>query len=121
MKKVLIVYDMKDVRVLMKDLLESNDYDVVEAESGKQALAVLKRDKDVKLVLLDIMMTDMDGLQTAHEIRKICNVPIIVVSVKDDDTTKKMAKKLYGIHYYITKPFPNKQLIDTIKTVVGSK
>ena len=117
-KKILVVDDEPDVRMLISTILKSEGYDVAEAANGKDAIELLKKDGDVALVLLDIMMPRMDGLHTAHEIRKFSKVKIIVVSVKDDDTTVSMAKKLYKVEGYVKKPFHNDDLIKTVKRAV---
>ena len=116
---ILIVDDEPDVRRVLSEIVESGGWNAIEAEDGKQAIAQIKKG-GVDLVLLDIMMPKMDGLETAHEIRKLSKeLPIIVVTVKDDDTTKKLVRKLYGVDYYITKPFPNQQLVDAVKKVLN--
>ncbi|MBU0461973.1 MAG: response regulator [Nanoarchaeota archaeon] len=113
-KKILVVDDEPDVRTLISTILSAEKFDVVEAANGQDAIDTLKKD-NVDLVLLDIMMPRMDGLHTAHEIRKFSKVPIVVVSVKDDDVTINMAKKLYGVVDYIKKPFHNTNLVISVK------
>lgn len=120
MANILIVDDEPDVRMVLREILQLAEFDVVEAEDGKDAVKAVKKG-GVDLVVLDIMMPEMDGLQAAHEIRRFSEVPIIVVSVKDDATTKGMAKKLYGVDYFITKPFPNKTLVDSVKKALKIK
>ena len=115
MKKILIVDDEPDVRLLIRELLTGEGYEVAEAANGKEALKQAKVDPDLNLILLDVMMPEMDGLHTAHEIRKFSKIPIVFVSVKDDDVTMGMAKKLYGAKEYVKKPFDNAALLKTVK------
>ncbi|MFQ5474339.1 MAG: response regulator [Candidatus Nanoarchaeia archaeon] len=119
-KKILVVDDEPDVRAVIGIILKAEKFDVVEASNGLDAIALMKKDH-VDLILLDIMMPRMDGLRTAHEIRKFSRTPIVVVSVKDDPTTMNMAKKLYNVEAYIKKPFHNTNLISTVKKVLKIK
>ncbi|MBU0461972.1 MAG: response regulator transcription factor [Nanoarchaeota archaeon] len=112
--RILIIEDDKDARLLISKILGAEKFDVVAVSNGTDAISAMKKG-GIDLILLDIMMPRMDGLHTAHEIRKFSKVPIIVVSVKDDQMTKDMAKKLYKVDEYITKPFPNSQLIGSVK------
>ena len=117
-KRLLVVDDEPDVRLLVSAILKGEGFEVLEAANGPDAVALLKEDQ-VDLVLLDIMMPRMDGLHTAHEIRKFSDVPIIIVSVKDDATTMNMAKKLYKVSGYVKKPFHNTTLLSTVKKTLN--
>lgn len=117
-KRLLVVDDEPDVRLLVSAILKAEGFEVSEAANGPDAVKLLKEEK-VDIVLLDIMMPLMDGLHTAHEIRKFSDVPIIIVSVKDDATTVSMAKKLYKVDGFIKKPFHNANLISMVKKTLG--
>ena len=115
---ILIVDDEPDVRRVLSEIVKGAGWNAIEAGDGEQAIDRIKQG-GIDLVILDIMMPQMDGLEAAHEMRKLSReLPIIVVTVKDDDTTKKMARKLYGVEYFITKPFPNQQLVEAVKKVL---
>jgi len=103
MYRILICDDEKNIVDALKIYLESPEYELLEAYDGKQALEIC-RDNVLDLILLDLMMPVMDGLEAMKEIRKTSNVPIIILSAKSEDADKVMGLNL-GADDYISKPF----------------
>ena len=102
--KILVVDDEPDIRQLLKIVLEKEGYKVVEAENGEQAVAYVKRDPSLSLVIMDIMMPKMNGVCAATEIRACSSVPILFLTAKSADTDKVSAFGSGGDDY-IVKPF----------------
>ena len=100
---ILIADDEKEIRELLKLYLENEQYQVVEAEDGQQALDILHRQK-IDLCVLDIMMPKIDGYRVLRELRKENNIPVIILSAKDADSEKILGLDL-GADDYIGKPF----------------
>ena len=100
---ILIADDEKEIRELLKLYLENEQYQVVEAEDGQQALDILHRQK-IDLCILDIMMPKIDGYKVLKELRKENNIPVIILSAKDADSEKILGLNL-GADDYIGKPF----------------
>lgn len=103
MYNILICDDEKDIVNALKIYLYDPDYTLYEAFNGKEALDVL-REQDIHLVLLDIMMPEMDGIQAIVRIRETSNVPIILLTAKSEDTDKVLGLNV-GADDYVTKPF----------------
>ncbi|MBR4451889.1 MAG: response regulator transcription factor [Clostridia bacterium] len=105
MYKILICDDEKDiVRALRIYLVaDSKDYEIVEAYNGRQAVEAVKEGQ-IDLVIMDIMMPEMDGIEALCEIREFSDVPVILLTAKSEAEDKRMAFRL-GIDDYITKPF----------------
>lgn len=102
--KILVVDDEPDIRQLLKIVLEKDGYAVVEAENGEQAVALVKADPALSLVIMDIMMPKMNGVDAAAEIRAASSMPILFLTAKSADTDKVMAFDSGGDDY-IVKPF----------------
>ncbi len=100
--KILIVDDEKDIRGLIKLYLANENYELIEAENGLDALS--KTDDTFDLVLLDVMMPKMNGIDTCVEIRKKYNTPIVFLTAKGEDMDKYTGFTS-GADDYITKPF----------------
>ena len=115
--KVLVVDDEARMRKIVKDFLVAKDYKVVEASNGEEAIDIVYEDKDIDLVLLDVMMPKMDGWETSREIRKVSQVPIIMLTAKSDETDELLGYNL-GIDEYITKPFSPKILVARIDAIL---
>ena len=115
--KVLVVDDEARMRKIVKDFLVAKDYKVVEASNGEEAIDIVYEDKDIDLVLLDVMMPKMDGWETCREIRKVSQVPIIMLTAKSDETDELLGYNL-GIDEYITKPFSPKILVARIDAIL---
>ena len=80
--KILVVDDESRMRKLVRDFLHRKDYDVLEAENGEEAVDVFCANNDISLIILDVMMPKMDGWQVCREIRKLSNVPIVMLTAK---------------------------------------
>ena len=114
--KILIVDDEELIREVLKEYALHEKYEVVEAANGKEALNKIKQDKDIKIIILDIMMPKMDGFEVAKEIRKTSDMPIIMLSARGEEYDKLQGFDL-GIDDYITKPFSPKEVMARIKAV----
>lgn len=103
MYNILVCDDEKDIVSALKIYLMSDGYQVFEAYNGQEALAAID-ENEIHLVLMDIMMPVMDGIQAMVEIRKKSNVPIILLTAKSEDTDKILGLTV-GADDYVTKPF----------------
>ena len=101
---ILVVDDEADIRALLRILLEKDGYRVREAADGLQALEVLRDNGDVSLILLDIMMPNLDGFETARALRKRTDAPILFLTARSSDADKTLAYGNGGDDY-IVKPF----------------
>ncbi|MBD5512612.1 MAG: response regulator transcription factor [Lachnospiraceae bacterium] len=115
--KVLVVDDESRMRKLVKDFLLKSNYDVIEAEDGVQAVDIFFAQKDIALVVLDIMMPKMDGFQVCREIRSYSKVPIIMLTAKSDERDELQGFEL-GVDEYISKPFSPKILVARIEAIL---
>ena len=121
---ILICDDDKEIAAAIAIYLEHEGYTTHQAFDGRQALEALE-EHDVKLIIMDIMMPQLDGLRATMEIRKSRNIPIIMLSAKSEDTDKIMGLSV-GADDYVTKPFNPLELIARVKsqlrryTVLGS-
>lgn len=114
MYRILVVDDDSDIVESIKIHLEENNYEVLEAYDGNQALHILKQ-QEIHLLLIDIMMPNLDGLSTTREVRKLSNIPIIFISAKSESVDKIIGLNA-GADDYITKPFEPLELIARIKS-----
>jgi DNA-binding response OmpR family regulator len=114
--KILIVDDESRMRKLVKDFLTKNDYVVVEASDGDEALDKFYNDKDIDLIILDVMMPGMNGWEVCKEIRETSKIPIVMLTAKGEEEDELLGYKL-GIDDYITKPFSPKILVARIEAV----
>ena len=117
MLKVLIADDESRMRKLVKDFLVKSDFVVLEAENGEQAIDIFFSDKDIALVILDVMMPKLDGWQVCREIRSQSNVPIIMLTAKSDERDELLGFEL-GVDEYITKPFSPKILVARVDAIL---
>ena len=108
--KVLVVDDESRMRKLVRDFLVKDGYSVVEAADGEEAVDVFMSDKDISLIILDVMMPKLDGYGVAEEVRKMSDVPIIMLTAKSDERDELRGFDL-GIDEYITKPFSPRILV----------
>lgn len=113
MEKILIVDDEKDILRALEIYLQTEGYEVIKATSGKEALDLVEIE-DVHLVLMDIMMPGMDGIEATVELRKKHNIPVILVTAKGEDTDKVLGLNI-GADDYVTKPFNPIELIARVK------
>ncbi|MEI6131789.1 MAG: response regulator transcription factor [Bacillota bacterium] len=114
-KLIYVVDDEQNIRDLIKEYLVNSGFKVDTFESGIDVLEAFKRNP-ADMLILDIMMPEMDGLTVCKEIRKLCNVPIIMVSAKDDEIDKIIGLEIGGDDY-IAKPFSPRELVSRVKTV----
>ncbi|MBR4026934.1 MAG: response regulator transcription factor [Lachnospiraceae bacterium] len=114
MYNVLVCDDEKDIVSALKIYLTSEGYQVYEAFHGKEAIEIVKS-KNIHLVLMDIMMPVLDGIQAMVEIRKISNVPVILLTAKGEDTDKVLGLTV-GADDYVTKPFNPVELQARVKS-----
>lgn len=114
MYNVLVCDDEKDIVSALKIYLTSEGYHVFEAFNGKEAVELMKT-KEIHLVLMDIMMPIMDGISAMIEIRKVSNVPVILLTAKGEDTDKILGLNV-GADDYITKPFNPVELQARVKS-----
>ncbi len=115
--KILVVDDESRMRKLVKDFLTKNNYDVLEAEDGSQALDIFYQQKDIVLIILDIMMPKIDGWQVCREIRACSKVPIIMLTAKSDERDELQGFEL-GVDEYISKPFSPKILVARVEAIL---
>lgn len=119
MFKVLIIEDEKNIRTIISKYLKRFDITCIEAENGVQGLATYMREKDnVDLILMDVMMPEMNGIECTKKIREISNVPIIVLTAKSEDEDEIEALEL-GVNDFITKPFNLEVLLLRIKNITN--
>lgn len=115
--KILVVDDEARMRKLVKDFLLKSNYEVIEAEDGSQALDLFYEQKDIALIILDIMMPKMDGWQVCREIRQYSNVPVIMLTAKSDERDELQGFQL-GVDEYISKPFSPKILVARVEAIL---
>ncbi len=114
MYHILVCDDERDIVSAIRIYLTGEGYDVLEAFSGAQALDIV-RQKQVDLVLMDIMMPEMDGLTAVAKLREISNVPVLFLSAKSEDTDKILGLNV-GADDYITKPFNPVELCARVRS-----
>lgn len=115
--KILVVDDESRMRKLVKDFLVKSNYDVVEAEDGSQALDIFYEQKDIALIILDVMMPKIDGWQVCREIRQYSKVPVIMLTAKSDERDELQGFQL-GVDEYISKPFSPKILVARVEAIL---
>lgn len=115
--KVLIADDESRMRKLVKDFLNKQGYTVLEAENGEQAVDLYFSEKNIDLIILDVMMPKMDGWSVCREIRKQSKVPIIMLTAKSDERDELLGFEL-GVDEYITKPFSPKILVARVEAIL---
>ena len=115
--KVMVVDDEARMRKLVRDFLEKQDYQVIEAENGEKAVDIFFDEKDIALIILDVMMPKMDGWQVTREIRQFSKVPIIMLTARADERDELLGFEL-GVDEYISKPFSPKILVARVNAVL---
>ena len=115
--KILVVDDESRMRKLVKDFLGREGYQVLEAGDGMEAMEVFYDEKDIALIILDVMMPKMDGWQVCREIRAYSKVPIIMLTAKSDERDELQGFDL-GVDEYITKPFSPKILVARVEAIL---
>ncbi len=115
--KILVVDDESRMRKLVHDFLAKNNYEVIEAEDGEAAVDSFFEQKDIALIILDVMMPKMDGWQVCREIRQYSAVPIIMLTAKSDERDELLGFEL-GVDEYISKPFSPKILVARVEAIL---
>lgn len=115
--KILVVDDESRMRKLVKDFLVRKDYTVLEAGNGEEAVDIFLDNKDIALIILDVMMPKMDGWQACKEIRALSEVPIIMLTAKSDERDELLGFEL-GVDEYISKPFSPKILVARVEAIL---
>ena len=115
--KILVVDDESRMRKLVQDFLVKRDFDVLEAENGEEAVEIFYQQKEIALIILDVMMPKMDGWQVCREIRRDSKVPIIMLTAKSDERDELLGFEL-GVDEYISKPFSPKILVARVEAIL---
>ena len=115
--KILVVDDEARMRKLVKDFLVRAGYSVVEAADGEEAVNVFYEQKDIALIILDVMMPKMNGYEVCEEIRRESRVPVIMLTAKSDERDELKGFDL-GIDEYVTKPFSPKILVARVEAIL---
>ena len=115
--KILVVDDESRMRKLVHDFLAKKGYAVLEAENGEEAVDLFFSEKNIDLIILDVMMPKMDGWQVCKEIRQYSKVPIIMLTAKSDERDELMGFEL-GVDEYISKPFSPKILVARVEAIL---
>lgn len=115
--KVLVVDDESRMRKLVRDFLTKAGYDVLEAGDGEEALDIFFKQKDIALIVLDVMMPRMDGWQVCREVRAYSAVPVIMLTARGDEQDELQGFQL-GVDEYIVKPFSPKILVARIEAIL---
>ncbi|GAA0369409.1 response regulator YycF [Alkalibacterium iburiense] len=116
MKKILVVDDEKPISDIVKFNLEKEGFEVVTAYDGEEALEKVE-EENPDLIVLDLMLPKIDGLEVCREVRKTKDTPIIMVTAKDQEIDKVLGLEL-GADDYVTKPFSNRELVARVKANV---
>ena len=115
--KILVVDDESRMRKLVSDFLTKQGYEVLEAGDGEAALDAFYEDKDIQLIILDVMMPDMNGFQVLQKIREKNNVPVLMLTAKSDEEDKVSGLRL-GADDYLTKPFGINELMARVNSLI---
>ena len=113
--KILVVDDEELIRQVLKEYLSIEGYQIYEAENGLEAINVVK-EKDVDFIIMDIMMPKMDGYQAIKEIKKIKNLPVLLLSARNEEVDKLLGFEI-GVDDYVTKPFSPKEVVARVKAI----
>lgn len=115
--KVLIVDDEELIRNVIKEYCLLDNYEVIEASNGLEAINKVKENNDIDIIILDVMMPKLDGFSAFKKIREIKSIPTIILSARNEEFDKLIGFDL-GIDDYVTKPFSPKELMARIKAVL---
>ncbi len=115
--KILVVDDESRMRKLVRDFLVRQDYEVLEAGDGEEALDLFYTVKDIALIILDVMMPKRNGFEVCKEIRETSKVPIIMLTAKGEESDELNGFEL-GVDEYISKPFSPKILVARVGAIL---
>ncbi len=113
--KILVVDDEELIRQVLKEYLSIEGYQIYEAENGIEAISVVK-ESDIDFIIMDIMMPKMDGYQAIKEIKKIKNIPVLLLSARNEEVDKLLGFEI-GVDDYVTKPFSPKEVVARVKAI----
>jgi len=115
--KILVVDDDKEIAQLLEIYIKNEGYEPISAYNGKEALTKLNTNPDIALMILDIMMPEMDGIEVIKEVRKDSQLPILVLSAKTGDMDK-IQGLITGADDYVTKPFNPLEIMARVKSLL---
>ena len=115
--KILVVDDESRMRKLVKDFLTKKNFQVLEAGNSEEAMDIFYEEKDIALIILDVMMPKIDGWEVCREIRKNSKVPIIMLTARSDERDELLGFEL-GVDEYISKPFSPKILVARVEAIL---
>ena len=115
--KILVVDDESRMRKLVRDFLEREGFIVLEAGDGEEAMEWFYKEKDIALLILDVMMPKMDGWQVCREVRQTSKVPIIMLTARGEERDELQGFGL-GVDEYISKPFSPKILVARVEAIL---
>ncbi|MBR5348942.1 MAG: response regulator transcription factor [Lachnospiraceae bacterium] len=115
--KIMVVDDETRMRKLLRDFLVKEGFQVIEAEDGAKAIDIFFENKDIDLILLDVMMPNMDGWEVTKWIRQYSKVPIIMLTAKSEERDELKGFEL-GVDEYVTKPFSPKILMARVNALL---
>lgn len=115
--KILVVDDESRMRKLVRDFLVRQNFEVIEAGDGEEALDIFYEEKDIALMILDVMMPRMNGWEVVREIRQSSRLPIIMLTAKADEKDELLGFEL-GVDEYISKPFSPKILVARVEAIL---
>lgn len=116
-QKILVVDDEARMRKLVSDFLTRDGFEVLEAEDGEKAMDLFYSEKDIALVILDVMMPRMDGWQVLREMRESSQVPVIMLTARSDEKDELKGFDL-GVDEYVTKPFSPRTLVARVEAIL---
>ena len=115
--KILVVDDESRMRKLIRDFLEREGYQILEAADGLEALDIFYEHKEIALIILDVMMPKLDGWGVCQEIRRISQVPIMMLTARSEERDELKGFEL-GVDEYVTKPFSPKILVARVSAIL---
>jgi two-component system response regulator ResD len=115
--KILVVDDESRMRKLVRDFLVREDYEVLEAGDGEEALDIFYKEKNIALIILDVMMPKINGWDVCREVRETSKVPIIMLTARSDERDELLGFDL-GVDEYISKPFSPKILVARVEAIL---
>ena len=115
MAKILVCDDDKEIVEAIEIYLGQEGHQILRAYDGEEALKILETEKDVELLIIDVMMPKLDGIRATLKVREANNIPIIILSAKSEDADKILGLNV-GADDYVTKPFNPLELIARVKS-----
>src|SRR5699024_1748231 len=115
-KNILLVEDEEKLRIILKEYFLKEEFSIFEASDGQEALDIFQQE-EINLIILDIMLPKMDGWSVCRRIRKISDVPVIILTARVDDDDKLLGYEL-GADEYVTKPYSPKVLVARVKALL---